>query len=254
MNLDSTPEDDAFRARVRAWLAENVPKARRPAGGPEMREYDLAWQRKQFEAGFAGISWPRGARWSRAFARPADDLVRGVRERRRAAARRELRRHQPRWPDADCSRERGAEGEASPRDPPRRGGLVPRLLGAGRRFRSRLAAHARRRRWRHAGGDRPEDLDELRRRRRLPGAPRADRSGRAEEAPGDHLGDLRHEVARHHDPADPHDLRNGALRRGLLRRGADPARERRRQDRTTAGAWRCRRSPSSAAPRSWPTR
>ncbi len=58
MNLDSTPEDDEFRERVRDWLAANVPRDRRPADGPAMRDFDLAWQRKQYEAGFAGISWP----------------------------------------------------------------------------------------------------------------------------------------------------------------------------------------------------
>ena len=59
MNLDFTPEEKTFRAQVRDWLQTNVPKERRPLDGPEMLAFDKAWQRKQFDAGWAGISWPR---------------------------------------------------------------------------------------------------------------------------------------------------------------------------------------------------
>ncbi len=58
MNLDFTAEDGQFRAQVRDWLAANVPRGHRPADGPEMREFDVAWQRRQFDGGWAGISWP----------------------------------------------------------------------------------------------------------------------------------------------------------------------------------------------------
>jgi alkylation response protein AidB-like acyl-CoA dehydrogenase len=58
MNLDFSPAEKQFREEVRAWLAENAPRGHRPADGPEMRDFDLAWQRRQYEAGWAGIAWP----------------------------------------------------------------------------------------------------------------------------------------------------------------------------------------------------
>jgi alkylation response protein AidB-like acyl-CoA dehydrogenase len=59
MNLDFTIEEEQFRAEVRDWLRTNVPKERRPLGGPEMAAFDKEWQRRQFDAGWAGISWPK---------------------------------------------------------------------------------------------------------------------------------------------------------------------------------------------------
>jgi alkylation response protein AidB-like acyl-CoA dehydrogenase len=58
MELAFSAEDIVFRDEVRTWLAEHAPKERRPAGGQAMREFDLDWQRRQFEAGWAGIAWP----------------------------------------------------------------------------------------------------------------------------------------------------------------------------------------------------
>ena len=59
MQFGSTPEEARFRQEVRAWLAANAPTTRRPDDGPAMRDFDLAWQRRKFEAGWAGIAWPR---------------------------------------------------------------------------------------------------------------------------------------------------------------------------------------------------
>jgi len=59
LDLDLTADELAFRDEVRTWLRENVPREPRPTDGPEMRPYDLAWQAKQYEGGWAGISWPR---------------------------------------------------------------------------------------------------------------------------------------------------------------------------------------------------
>lgn len=59
MNLDFSPDEVAFREEVRDWLADNVPRTPRPHEGPEMRAFDAAWQRKQFDAGYAGIAWPK---------------------------------------------------------------------------------------------------------------------------------------------------------------------------------------------------
>lgn len=58
MRIVETPEQVRFRAEVRDWLADNVPRESRPLDGPAQRDFDKAWQRKQFEAGWAGISWP----------------------------------------------------------------------------------------------------------------------------------------------------------------------------------------------------
>ena len=59
MNLDFTPEEEAFRERARTWLAEHLPSEERPAIGQPMREFDLAWQRTLFDGGWAGINWPK---------------------------------------------------------------------------------------------------------------------------------------------------------------------------------------------------
>jgi alkylation response protein AidB-like acyl-CoA dehydrogenase len=58
MNLHFSREDKLFREQARAWLDANVVRDRRPHSGPEMRAYDLAWQRKQYAGGWAGVSWP----------------------------------------------------------------------------------------------------------------------------------------------------------------------------------------------------
>jgi alkylation response protein AidB-like acyl-CoA dehydrogenase len=58
MDLAFAPTDLDFRDEVRTWLAENAPKGKRPRDGQEMREFDLEWQRTQYDGGWAGISWP----------------------------------------------------------------------------------------------------------------------------------------------------------------------------------------------------
>ena len=54
MDLSYTPEEEAFRARVRAWLADNIPAAGEVKDLPALR----AWQRKLHAAGFLGAAWP----------------------------------------------------------------------------------------------------------------------------------------------------------------------------------------------------
>ena len=58
MDLDLPQEMRDFREEVRTWLAEHVPREQQPHDGPGMREFDLAWQRAQYEGGWAGINWP----------------------------------------------------------------------------------------------------------------------------------------------------------------------------------------------------
>ena len=58
MDLGLTPDLRDFREAARTWLEENVPREPRPLLGPGVRDFDLAWQRRQFDGGWAGISWP----------------------------------------------------------------------------------------------------------------------------------------------------------------------------------------------------
>lgn len=61
MDLRYSPEDENFRAEVRAWLEVEVPKHGRPPlpdDWPARRAYDTGWQRKLHEAGYAGLAWP----------------------------------------------------------------------------------------------------------------------------------------------------------------------------------------------------
>jgi alkylation response protein AidB-like acyl-CoA dehydrogenase len=55
MDLSYTPEEEAFRARVRTWLEANVPDT--------SKGYDLdamkTWQRKLHAAGFLAVAWPK---------------------------------------------------------------------------------------------------------------------------------------------------------------------------------------------------
>jgi len=51
----------AFRARLRAWLAETLPTLPPPPDRddwPARRRHDTGWQRRLFEAGYAGVDWP----------------------------------------------------------------------------------------------------------------------------------------------------------------------------------------------------
>ena len=61
MDLRYTPEEESFRAELRAWLAETVPTLpAKPAADDwaGRRAYDTNWQRLLFEAGYAGVDWP----------------------------------------------------------------------------------------------------------------------------------------------------------------------------------------------------
>ncbi|MCA9511910.1 MAG: acyl-CoA dehydrogenase family protein [Myxococcales bacterium] len=61
MRLDDSPLEAAFRAELRAWLEREVRAhgAPPPAGDwTARREYDTSWQRKLFDAGYAGMNWP----------------------------------------------------------------------------------------------------------------------------------------------------------------------------------------------------
>jgi alkylation response protein AidB-like acyl-CoA dehydrogenase len=55
MDLSYTAEEEAFRTRVRSWLAADAPEAGSSLDLEAMR----AWQRKLHAAGFLGASWPK---------------------------------------------------------------------------------------------------------------------------------------------------------------------------------------------------
>jgi len=55
MDLSYTPEEEAFRAKVREWLADNVP----PPEETRHLEGARAWQRKLHRAGLLGAAWPK---------------------------------------------------------------------------------------------------------------------------------------------------------------------------------------------------
>jgi alkylation response protein AidB-like acyl-CoA dehydrogenase len=61
MDLEFTAEERAFRAEVRAFLQERVPRATRDkvlAGRELAREDYLEWQRRLHERGWGGVNWP----------------------------------------------------------------------------------------------------------------------------------------------------------------------------------------------------
>jgi alkylation response protein AidB-like acyl-CoA dehydrogenase len=62
MDLNLSTEELQFRDELRAWLTANVPKNwdERREDSLEVRfEYLRSWQRKLYDAGWAGISWPK---------------------------------------------------------------------------------------------------------------------------------------------------------------------------------------------------
>lgn len=62
MDLRISSEDEQFREKLRTWLEEEVPQH---GESPDRRDYqarrsyDTGWQRKLFDAGYAGITWPK---------------------------------------------------------------------------------------------------------------------------------------------------------------------------------------------------
>jgi alkylation response protein AidB-like acyl-CoA dehydrogenase len=59
-----TPDQQAFRERVRSWLTANIPPEWKALGSTEVPRadaYDFGrrWQRQLFEGGFIGVTWPR---------------------------------------------------------------------------------------------------------------------------------------------------------------------------------------------------
>jgi alkylation response protein AidB-like acyl-CoA dehydrogenase len=59
VDLHYSDEELDFRNRARDWLGHNVPDRPRPANGEAAVQFDRAWQRKLFDHGWAGVTWPK---------------------------------------------------------------------------------------------------------------------------------------------------------------------------------------------------
>ncbi len=62
MDLRPSDADEAFRSRLREWLAVELPKlAPMPhrEAWPERRRFDTDWQKRLFDGGYAGLHWPK---------------------------------------------------------------------------------------------------------------------------------------------------------------------------------------------------
>jgi alkylation response protein AidB-like acyl-CoA dehydrogenase len=57
VNLSYTPDEERFRAELRAWLAAN-PAGPEPERLDDWVAYGKTWQRRLWEAGWCGIAWP----------------------------------------------------------------------------------------------------------------------------------------------------------------------------------------------------
>src|ERR671917_490098 len=76
VRLEETPREQAFRAELRSWLGETLPTL--PPEPPfedwaAKRAYDTGWQRRLFDAGYAGVSWP--AAYGGRGATPSEELI-----------------------------------------------------------------------------------------------------------------------------------------------------------------------------------
>jgi alkylation response protein AidB-like acyl-CoA dehydrogenase len=62
VDLRYSDADEAFRADLRAWLQNALPALAPPPPRdvwPERRKWDTDWQRRLFDAGYAGLHWPK---------------------------------------------------------------------------------------------------------------------------------------------------------------------------------------------------
>ena len=139
----------------------------RPRTMARPRAYDTGWQQQLFEAGYAGINWPkefggRGATLTEQLIYLEETTLAGAPY---VGVNFVGLMHAGPTIMAEASAEQKAA--APPHDPQRRGGLVPGVLRARRRFRPRVAVVQGRARRRRVRRHRPEDLDLVRPGRRL---------------------------------------------------------------------------------------
>jgi alkylation response protein AidB-like acyl-CoA dehydrogenase len=58
VDLTLSPEEEGFRDELRAWVGEHHP-GREPEGDEAAFQFRRDWQKAVYEAGWAGVSWPR---------------------------------------------------------------------------------------------------------------------------------------------------------------------------------------------------
>lgn len=76
MDLRYSEADEAFRAELRSWLADTLPKLPpEPSRDdwPARVRFDTDWQRRLFDAGYAGMNWPRA--YGGREASPSEQLI-----------------------------------------------------------------------------------------------------------------------------------------------------------------------------------
>ena len=63
MELDYAPEDEAFRAEIRSWLHENLPKGwfdkDFEMSNDERKKFNDEWPSKLFQGGWICATWPK---------------------------------------------------------------------------------------------------------------------------------------------------------------------------------------------------
>ncbi len=65
MDFSFTPEQESFRQELRTWLTANVPpeasqlRHLQPQASSEDLQFLKAWQKKVYDGGWAGVSWPK---------------------------------------------------------------------------------------------------------------------------------------------------------------------------------------------------
>ena len=62
MDFRDTPDEATFRKELRAWIADNLPEGwgdRAPSSGRMDESVSREWSKKLYEAGYAGLTWPK---------------------------------------------------------------------------------------------------------------------------------------------------------------------------------------------------
>ena len=157
MDLNYTPEQEAFRRRPALARGQRARRAARVPRHGEGFEQHREWERKLHAGRLGDGALAGGVRRPRRQPARVADLRGGVLPRRRARPR-QPERHLPARPDHHGVRDAGAEGALPAEDGLQRGGLGPGLVGAQRRERHGGDPGHRRSRRRPLRAQRPEDL------------------------------------------------------------------------------------------------
>jgi alkylation response protein AidB-like acyl-CoA dehydrogenase len=62
MDFRDTPDEATFRKELRGWIADNLPEGwreRAPSSGRMDESVSREWSKKLYEAGYAGLTWPK---------------------------------------------------------------------------------------------------------------------------------------------------------------------------------------------------